>query len=417
LNAGSRLVIGAAMFNLGLCFINTSGWISAGNAAIILVEFVILIAGFACIRHDIGKATLQLIGLVVLYMIGLKLINPGLDLKIQHDLAIMFVFYKLGRLNSLAQANRTLWIVMLIVLGFGMFEWLLPESFGRIFDIWSYYVNKGVIGQDAVNHSASNLFISGSRGSSDLRNFFPGIFGAHRISSIFLEPDSLGNFAVTAFAWCLSTRIGGRRSRYLLFALSGFCVVLADSRFAGICCAIMLAFRQTAVTRSKVLVFCLPVAVVIGLAIAGSISPMPINAPPMIVHDNFAGRLLFSGRLLDAWGAAQWFGLAASPVYTADTGYAYFINNLGLPLALFLLLLFASHRTRGQEAAWMKAMMSLYFAASLCVGASVFTIKTAAIIWFLYGAADAAGRAEPRAVAPRLAELPNASPASPGAVR
>jgi putative polymerase len=38
----------------------------------------------------------------------------------------------------------------------------------------------------------------------------------------------------------------------------------------------------------------------------------------------------------------------------------------------------------------MKAMMSVYFAASLCVGASVFTIKTAAIIWFLYGAANAA---------------------------
>lgn len=411
MDAGSWLVLGAAMFNLLLCFANTRHWIAAGNADIILIELVILTAGLVCIRHHIGKTTIQAVLLVILYLVGLKLINPGLDLKILHDVAIMYVFYKLGSLSSIERANRTLWILMLIVLGFGAFEWLVPDLFGRIFNVWSYYVNKGVIGQDAVDYSGSNLFISGSRGSTALRNFFPGIFGAHRISSVFLEPDSLGNFAVIVFAWCLSTRTSTARSRYALLALSGLCVVLADSRFAGICCIVMLVCRQTLLLRSSAFVVFAPVAVVIGLTIAGSFSPMPRNTPPFILQDDFVGRLLFSGRLLNGWGAEQWFGVAASQVYTADTGYAYFINNLGLPLAFIMLLSLAFNRTAGPEAAWMKAMMSIYFAASLCIGASVFTIKTASLLWFLYGAANAAGAPMPwRAAFMR----PGLAPAQPG---
>jgi putative polymerase len=399
MDAGSWLVICAALFNLLLCFLNSRHWIAAGTTDIIVTELAILAAGLLCIRHHINKGIAQSVLLILVYLAGLKLINPGVDLKILHDIAIMYVFYKLGTLSSIERANRTLWIIMLIVLAFGAFEWLAPDLFGQVFDVWSYYVNKGVIDQDTVNYAGTNLFISGNRGSTALRNFFPGIFGAHRISSIFLEPDSLGNFAVIVFAWCLSTKPGTARTGIWLMVLAGLCVVLADSRFAGICCAVMLACRQTTAMRSGVFVFAAPVAVVIGLTIAGSLSPMPVNVPPFIMNDDFAGRLLFSGRLLDDWGAAQWFGFAASPVYTADTGYAYFINNLGLPLAFIMLLLFALSRPRSEEAAWMKAMMSVYFAASLCVGASVFTIKTAAIIWFLYGAANAAraALAEPAA--------------------
>jgi putative polymerase len=98
---------------------------------------------------------------------------------------------------------------------------------------------------------------------------------------------------------------------------------------------------------------------------------------------------LFSGRLLDFWNLQQWLALSPSQVYTADTGYAYVINNLGLPLALFFLGIFAFLKPRTPEAASMKAMIAVYMAASLCIGANMFTIKTAALCWFLYGAANA----------------------------
>lgn len=66
-------------------------------------------------------------------------------------------------------------------------------------------------------------------------------------------------------------------------------------------------------------------------------------------------------------------------------GLRYITNNLGLPLTLFLLGLFTMHPARTEAAVSMKAMISLYFATSLCIGASVFTIKTSALLWFLYG--------------------------------
>jgi putative polymerase len=383
------LVIIAVNFNLLLCFINSRHWVSVGSGDIIGVELLLLAAGFWLLRARFTRQTIELSLFIIAYLAALRFINAGLDLKILHDLAIMVIFYKLGTLTSVETGSQLLWIVMLIVLAVGLFELVLPVLFGNIFDVWSYYVNKGVIDQDAVKLSQSNLFISGNRGSDTVRNFFPGIFGSHRVSSVFLEPDSLGNFAVVAFAWCLSTAVGSLRSRALLLFFACCCFVLPDSRFASICCVAMLFFKFVLPIRSNLLAFFLPVLVLLGLVVAASLHPMPGGITPRIINDDFAGRLLFSGRLLNFWHLSQWLGLAPSQVYTADTGYAYVINNLGLPLALFLLAVFAAGGGTQAEAKVMKLMVAVYFATSLCVGASVFTIKTAALLWFLYGAANA----------------------------
>ncbi len=386
---GHWLVLTAVTFNLLLCFINSRHWLSVGSGQIILAEMLILFAGFVAIRSSLSKKLVWIALLISLYLLALDSINADLDLKILHDLGIMVVFYRLGTLTSIEAGNRLLWIVMLIVLAIGFFELLLPDLFGEIFDVWSYYVNKGVIDQDTVKLSQSNLFISGNRGGDATRTFFPQLLGSHRVSSVFLEPDSLGNFATIAFAWCLSTASGSTRSRVLFLLCACLCFVLPDSRFASICCVIMLAAKFLLPNRSNLLVFMIPLAVLFALLIAGSVSPMPGGILPCIIDDDFSGRLIFSGRLLDYWHLPQWLGLAASQVYTADTGYAYFINNLGLPLTLYLLAAFACSFELGTAAKTMKTMISIYFATALCVGASVFTIKTAALLWFLYGATNA----------------------------
>ncbi len=406
--AGPLLVIFAAVFNVLLCFVNTRHWVDVSGTDIICVELVILAAGLFCIRRDIDKTTAQLMVFIIFYLISLKLINPAVDLKILHDIAIIYVFYRLGTLASIETGNVLLWVVMLAVLAFGAFELLAPDAFGSVFNVWSYYVNKGVIGAGTINYSHSNFYLSGDRGGAS-RTFFPGLFGSHRVSSVFLEPDSLGNFSVVAFAWCLSTSVGSLRNRALLFFLAAFCFVLADSRFASICCLIMLALRVMTILHGKLMVFVIPVAVMLALTMAGLLQPMPDGGPPAIVHDDLVGRLLFSARVLSYWGLPQWLGLAGSQVYTADTGYAYFINNLGLPLAIFLLACFARYPNPSREGPLMKLMMSVYFATALCVGASVFTIKTAALLWFLYGTVNA--------VSGRASQLQLGDPALSGATR
>jgi putative polymerase len=385
--SGSYLVFTALCFNMVLCFISTRGAIHMSNAVVIVCEMTIITAGLYAIRFLISDRAVRLSGVTAVFLIGLRFINPGLDLKILHDIAIMYIFYMLGTLASIHEGNRVLWIAMAIIIPIGLFEALFPTQFGAMFNVWSYYVDKGVISASTINYSHTTSFVSGSRGGTETRTFLPFLLGPTRFSSVFLEPVSMGNFSAIAFAWCLSTRIGSWKMRGLLVALAAACFVLADSRFAFGCWILMLALRMSPFWRSRFAVFCLPLLAMLGLVVAGSLHGLP-GVVPGIVHDDFAGRLLFSGRLLDYWGLPQWFALEPSQVYTSDTGYAYVINNLGLPLALFLLSIFAFHRPQTPEAISMKAMIAVYMATSLCIGANMFTIKTAAICWFLYGAAN-----------------------------
>jgi putative polymerase len=370
-----------------LCFISTLGNIHMSNAVVIVCEMTILTTALYAVRFLISDLAVLASGVTAAFLIGLRFINPGLDLKILHDIAIMYIFYELGTLASIQEGNRVLWIAMAIIIPIGLFEVLFPAQFGAMFDVWSYYVDKGVISASTIDYSHTTSFISGIRGGQESRTFLPSLLGPARFSSVFLEPVSMGNFSVIAFAWCLSTRIGTWQMRGLLLTLAAACAVLADSRFACGCWILMLAFRMSPFWRSGFAVFCLPLLAMLGLLVTGSLHEMP-GVVPAIVNDDFAGRLLFSGRLLNYWGLPQWFGLEPSQVYTSDTGYAYVINNLGLPLALFLLCIFAFHKPKTPEALSMKAMIAVYMATSLCIGANMFTIKTAAICWFLYGAAN-----------------------------
>lgn len=390
---GPRLVLVALVFNMVLCLITTRGGIHMSNTVVIVAELSILAVGLFAIRHRISAQAAQVTGVMCVFLTGMKLINPGLDLKIIHDIGIMYIFYELGLMSTLEVGNRLVWWAMTIVIVMGLFELLLPNVFVSFFDEWTYYVDKGVISASTVNYSDTGFFISGQRAGTLSRTFLPSLLGPHRVASVFLEPVSMGNFSVLIFAWCISTRIDRPRVKALLYVLAAMCFVLGDSRFASGCWLIMILFRCTPFYRSSFIVFCLPVMAVVGLVMCGSIRELP-GVLPSIMHDDFTGRLVFSGRLLNYWTPSQWLGLAPSQVYTADTGYAYVINNLSLPLATFLLMIFAFHKVRTPEAVSMKAMISVYMATSLCIGANMFTIKTAALVWFLYGTANAARRFE-----------------------
>ena len=378
-----RLVACCGLFNMALCFLGTRGWLHVSSTGVIVCELALLSIGLLMIRREIDGNACRVALVLALYLASAKLINPGLDLKILHDLAIIYIFYELGRKVTARTGSVAVWTVMVIVLAVGMFELLFTTAFGQVFDVWNYYVDKGALSSDVVNYSQTNLFLSANRGEGMGRTFLPSLLGVHRVSSIFLEPDSMGNFAAITFGWSLSA---GREQyrRGLLLALSIFCIILADSRFATGCCALMLIVRFTPIRRSRVAVFAIPLVVMTALLVFGWANEIP-GWVPGISNDDLTGRLLFSGRVLDYLTVPNWLALTRSAIYTSDTGYAYVINNVGLPLALFLLGAFAAQKPRSRQAEIMKAMIAVYLATSLCVGASVFTIKTASLLWFLYG--------------------------------
>ncbi|WP_291364836.1 polysaccharide polymerase [Acetobacter sp. UBA5411] len=385
MNLGSWLVVLSAVFNFILCFINTRGWIYVNASLIAVVELAIMLAGFMVIRHDISRKVAVIGALSIAYMIGAKLINPALSLKIIHDFAIACIFWQIGYKTNIFQVNKCLHAIISITIVFAIFEFLAPIQFGDVFNVWQYYVQKGVLSSDTVNYSGTNLYLSGNRGSAS-RLYFPQIFGGHRISSVFLEPDSVGNLAAILFGWCLATYKNSPGNRKIgLFLIVALLIVLSDSRFATGCCLVMLILRVTPFARSALIAFLIPVCVMVLLTVVGSMNEIS-GWLPSITSDDFSGRLLFSGRVLDYWDVSHWMALAVSPVYTADTGYAYISNNLGIIFALVYLISFSFTPMPNRVAGIMRMCVAVYFATSLCVGASVFTIKTAALLWFLYGA-------------------------------
>ncbi|NHO31874.1 polysaccharide polymerase [Acetobacter sp. LMG 1636] len=393
---GTCLVVLSSIFNVLLCYISTRGWLYVSSGVVAAVEMAILVAGFIVIRKMISRQIVIVTGLSVAYMIGAKLINPDLSLKILHDFAIAYIFYQMGRMYGISQARSAVLITMVLTLALGAFEIASPVAFGEFFNIWRYYVQKGGISATTINYSNTTFFASGDR-IGVKRTFFPFLLGPHRVSSIFLEPVSLGNYATIIFAWCLATcrnRPGQRR--ILLFALCFACIVLCDSRFGSICCALMVFFRISPLRSSSLVAFIMPVCFATMLTVAGSLHEIP-GWVPTIRSDDFSGRLLFSGELLNYWNLSEWFAFSPSAIYTADTGYAYIFNSLGVPFALVYTALFAFSKCRNQTASMMRTGISVYFSASLCIGASVFSIKTAALLWMLYGATQTPDQSPRRA--------------------
>ena len=390
---GFWAVVTAMLFNVVLCFLSTKHLMAANSTQIIAIEMAILLAGLLAARNLVGEAAVRLGVIAVVCLFALKMLNGDLDLKIIHDLAIILVFFLLGRVCPVPLASRLVGLILAVVIAIGLVEWLLPTVFENTFDIWGYYLGKGALDANTVNYSNTKLFVSGQRSEGAGRTLLPAIFGIHRISSIFLEPVSLGNFAIICLAWLLSMPPRSTTRRMLLAMAVGLCVVFPDSRFAAASCVMMLLYRMLPFHRSSVIAFLLPIVAVIGLLIYGG-RGYDIGVEARLMDDDFAGRLLFSGQLLSSWTWRQWFGLAGSPIYTADTGYAYVIVNLGLPLAVALWFAFAMAPVATRQGQTMRGMIALYITLSLCVGASVFSIKTAALCWFLYGATTQVQRFE-----------------------
>ncbi len=381
---GFWAILAATLFNLTLCFLSTKHVMAAGSTQVIAIEMAIIMATLLAARNLVGEAAVQMSIVAVVCLVALKLINTDIDLKILHDLAIVLVFYLVGRVCPASLANRLVGVLLTLVIAIGLVEWLLPTVFESMFDIWGYYLDKGALDASTVNYSNTKLFISGQRSADAGRTLLPAVFGIHRISSVFLEPVSLGNFAIICLAWLLSMPPRSTGMRVMLAMAVGLCVVFPDSRFAAAACIMMVLYRMTPFHRSSVVAFLLPIGAIVGLVIYGG-QGHDIGIAPRLLDDDFSGRLLFSGQLLSSWTWRQWFGLAGSPIYTADTGYAYAIVNLGLPLAVALWFAFAMAPVASRQGQTMRGMIALYITLSLCVGASVFSIKTGALCWFLYG--------------------------------
>ena len=119
----------------------------------------------------------------------------------------------------------------------------------------------------------------------------------------------------------------------------------------------------------------------------------PMLAPP---SNSVFGRLALAGQQLGHLDIDDFFGdFGKFPrLETMDSGYTYVINRFGLVGCVGVWALFSASTPQTREAMRFKTLIAIYVCLALSIGSSVLSIKTAALLWFLYGVSQSRRSAE-----------------------
>jgi len=384
------LIIATISFNAVLCFVNTRG-VPITDIRVMMAEALLIAGAFVACRKYVNSMHVLVLGAIVVYTVALAAIKYtdvpvlGFDPKISRDLIIPVVFFLLGAaVADIKAADKLVLAATLIVMTFALFEYLFLDTFLRVFNIAEYYVSRGTLApSNWALEVSKGLMVSGFRPADQGRTLLP-FLGDHRVSSLFLEPSTLGNFGTLVAMWAaVRSRMEGKL--YFWTALGGLALlVLSDTRFDAYFLVLAMGIFVLPPRLTTPVVFVLPFVTILALyslAVVGD----PYHGVPMVEGREVYDRLLYSGRVLLSFDIYNWFGLKVSPAQTFDSGYGYVISHVGIIGFALLWTLFMSLKGSSRNFCAFRNMIGLYFATLLCISASQFTIKLAAMLWFLLG--------------------------------
>ncbi|WP_323815147.1 polysaccharide biosynthesis protein GumE [Cellvibrio sp. NN19] len=378
------IIVATVCYQGALCFINSTimplnrTLLGASEALILLICVPLLLR-----RVLPGVLMLGAISLALLSLIWL--ITQQVNIKSFRDLAMPLCYFWLGcNIGRTETADRAFKMAIWVVLIMGLFEALLLDYYTRWFDIYSYYVNMGAVNVGAdIFVREDKLMSNGMRPEGIGRTLLPQLLGPHRVSSVFLEPIAMGNFATISAAWGLCRPASRWREGVFFVVAALIIMVLCDSRFALLTIALLILIRLLVHGALLNLFVLMPLLAIIGVLVIGATATN--EAGHMVTSDDFKGRLSFSGWMLMEFDLPMLLGIKHT-INFFDAGYAHTLNTFGLPLVLVLWLSFWLLPLKDPSAQRFRAMVSFYIALILCVsGTSFFALKTTGVLWFLVG--------------------------------
>ncbi|MDB5555708.1 MAG: rfe [Rhizobium sp.] len=385
-------VMGGLAFNLFLCFVNTR-IMPMRDSHVMLMEMAII--GTALIVAMDRRAGLYLfLGIFISYMLMLFTLRGASDLKAVRDILIPVIFYAMGsRLRDLKLAdNLAVWSAI-VVLFFAFFEYFLLDLYLEWFNVLGYYISKGTVTLTESYGATKGLFISGSR--PEPRTIL-SFLGQHRVSSVFLEPVSMGNFGVIIFSWAMFRR--GWSGRWFLFAAALAMVVLADARFGLFTCILIVLLAPFFKVIPRTFWLVTPFLLLALIAAYGFATGT--NGGP----NDLSGRIAVTAHILTELSLPVVLGVEATAQFTADSGLAYTLTKFGLFgfIALWATFIFMPFRN---ARAWdFHSMMIVYLLLIMVISNSFFSIKTGALMWFMAGTVSAVDIPAVKSIWSRLME-------------
>lgn len=366
------------LFNPLLSIVNghlfplTGGIVAAFQAALVLGALFIGAAG-----RDRPSGWLAITLAIVASFLAISLARGSLDPKPLGEVLVIPAFILLGaRLNYKTLVTVVIMLQTLLT-GVGLWELADPAGFGEVFRVAEYYI--GTRGFSADQFWAGNgLFVSSQRPGGRL---LLGHLNLHRGSSLFLEPVSLGNWIVVILVFVMAfwTRLGWAAR---LFLIMSNCVLLVvcDGRLAmvlSLALLIYLPFSRHVPERVSAVYLLVALA---GLALLSSLGLL------LSTGDDLLGRLRVGLEAMMNLDVRTLLGLGSREHLMVDAGYVYVIQTQSFLVGLLLwfgLTLTSLGDTPSSRI--FKHGTMIFIAACLLVSYSVLTIKTAGLLWALYG--------------------------------
>lgn len=374
------IIVATVTYQFWLALIHTN-LIRISPTLFAMTEIVILLACVPVMFVNIRPVISLVVVFIASNLILMAIFRGGVDFKAFRDIAIVIIFYWVGsNVGNIRTADRLLAALAMVVASVGLVEWLFVDTYTRFINIFSYYLGLGRLDASAAAITGQRLNLNGIRPDGIGRTILPAIFGNHRISSIFLEPVSLGNFAVILAAWGFSKSKEELRKTIFFVSVAVLLIAYSDSRYGLVMLGLLAIFRIVIVDKGHVGAFLFPFFGV------GMVIIVAVLFPEKITQDNFLGRLAWTGEALMEFDAGLLVGWESPVKSYMDMGYAYALSKFGLIMCISLWFVFWLLPIRDIRGIRFRAYIALYIALNLSVsGTSLFALKTAGILWFLMG--------------------------------
>ena len=395
------VVVAAVVFNAALAAINAHVT-PLSQASVIGVEVALVLAAHIVATANYRPQMLTwyaLIILLLLFAIWRSLALEQIEARYLRDVLLIPTFIVLGMTFDRRYLVRTVVVVHAIVLVVLVVEAVDSSVYSELFRVQDYYISTR--GYDIANfwNKQSDLYVSATRPDTRLFAFIE----MHRLSSIFLEPVSLGNYCIIIVAFICSQFSRLDFPTFLFLSLGTLIALIGcDGRLAAVASGLIVASALIARHLPRYS--------------AALYMPAALATGALLVHfagfeagsDDFPGRVAHSMGLLSTFGVSELLGIANDSELLSravDSGVSYLIITQSAPALaiLWMFIVFGSaERTRDQVR--FTHATGIYFALTAMVSFAFLTIKTASLLWFIYGTlqatrkqSDPAHRTAPRA--------------------
>ena len=190
------IMFAGTLLNAALAIVNASVF-SVSGVALMVIQAAITAAAVAVV---VRRASLEIIPVVVatvilLVFLGFGAINHGFSVKDANDILLIPIFLAVGVVAPRFPKKAFLWIFSLVSAS-AILEAVSITAYTAIFSPLSYLVNTRVWIAESVTKANLDrgLYLGADRGGGLIFSFLAD----HRVGGLFLEPLSLGYFAVVS---------------------------------------------------------------------------------------------------------------------------------------------------------------------------------------------------------------------------